>query len=201
MALLTAALLMVTIRTYDAYGVPAPDLQRAIMVASATLSAAGIATDWIDCRREAASDRCRAATNRAEIIVRIGRAPGGPDRGEVLGSAAVDTLARAGSLATLYADRIAAHAAAAGTDPGTLLGRAAAHEIGHLLMGTTGHARRGVMRARWSQADLQQRLAREWRFSAQEAQQMRDGVVRATAASDALEPLVASAALTRPDGR
>jgi hypothetical protein len=200
MHLLTAALLIVTIRTYDGYGVAAADLQTGIAVASATLSGAGVKTVWIDCRAETAPDRCRAVADRSEIIVRITRASG--LAGGVLGTAAVDTAAGEGSLATLYADRIAAHASAAGSDPGVLLGRAAAHEIGHLLIGTTAHARSGLMSARWSRADLQRRFAREWRFSAEEARQIRSGVAaRINAAPTDPDAVVASAALGRREGR
>src|ERR1700730_13696474 len=173
MHLLTAVLLILTVKTYDSYGVPAPDLQTAIRVASTALSDAGIATEWIDCSADAAPDRCGAAPGRAALIVRIARGPGGRDAGDVLGYAAVDTMAKEGSLATIYADRVVAHATAAGWDPGTLLGRATAHEIGHLLMGTHDHAARGLMRARWSSSDLQRRFTRDWLFSAHEAAQMR----------------------------
>jgi hypothetical protein len=202
MPLFTAVLLLMTIRIYDGFGVPAADLHTAIRTASNTLADAGIVTDWIECRADPAADRCSRVTGESELVVRLSRAPGGRDAGDALGNAAVDTLMREGALATLYADRIAAHAAAAGADPGTLLGRAAAHEIGHLLMGTTGHAQRGLMRAHWSQADLQRRFEREWRFSAAEAQQLRDRVAaRMHAAPIEVAAVVASATLERQDGR
>ena len=86
MHLLTAVLLIVTVRTYDSYGVPARDLQTAIRVASRTLAAAGIATEWIDCGAAAAPDRCGAVAGRSGIIVRIARAPGGRGAGDALGT-------------------------------------------------------------------------------------------------------------------
>jgi len=36
-----------------------------------------------------------------------------------------------------------------------ILGHAAAHEIGHLLLGSNSHSPFGLMRARWSGQDLQ----------------------------------------------
>ncbi len=36
-----------------------------------------------------------------------------------------------------------------------ILGHAAAHEIGHLLLGSNSHSPQGLMRARWSRQDLQ----------------------------------------------
>lgn len=42
-------------------------------------------------------------------------------------------------LATVFADAVAKVAARDYVEPGTLLGRALAHEVGHLLLGTTDH--------------------------------------------------------------
>jgi hypothetical protein len=179
MALLTALFLVITVRTYDSYGVPARDVGTAIRVASRTLASAGVMTEWIDCSSATSPDHCATVSGRSELIVRIMRGPGGADRrdaGDALGAAAVETVVQEGSFATLYADRIVAQASAAGTDVGTLLGRAAAHEIGHLLMGTAAHAPRGLMRARWSRVDLQRRFERDWLFSPDEAAQLQSRV-------------------------
>ena len=43
-----------------------------------------------------------------------------------------------------------------------ILGHAAAHEIGHLLLGSNSHSPFGLMRARWSGQDLQNAC---WEFS------------------------------------
>jgi hypothetical protein len=201
MPLLTALLLVITVRTYDSYGVPARDMSTAVRVASHTLAAAGVRTEWIDCSGAAAPERCATATDRSELIVRIIRDPGGPKAGDALGNAAVETVIKEGSFATLYATRIAAQATSAGADPGTLLGRAAAHEIGHLLMGSITHARRGLMRARWSRLDLQRRFERDWLFSPDEAAQLQRRVAaRVNGAPLARDAVIASAA-PRYDGQ
>ena len=57
-----------------------------------------------------------------------------------------------------------------------LLGRALAHEIGHLLLGTTPHASTGLMRALWSTATLKRDNADDWLFTPADAQSTRDGV-------------------------
>ena len=56
-----------------------------------------------------------------------------------------------GVLATIYFDRVMWLAHEAGTDSRVLLGRAIAHELGHLLLATTTHGPVGLMRAHWSQ--------------------------------------------------
>ena len=55
----------------------------------------------------------------------------------------------------------------------TLLGRAIAHEIGHLLLGSAEHPRSGLMRALWSHDELRGLKPAHWGFSTREAAQMR----------------------------
>ena len=43
-----------------------------------------------------------------------------------------------------------------------------AHEIGHLLLGTTRHARYGVMRALWLTTELRRDQPLDWMFSGRE---------------------------------
>ena len=93
-----------------------------------------------------------------------------------MGDALVDTGARGGSLATIYTTRVAWLAEAGQSDPHVLMGRAIAHEIGHLLLGTNGHADRGLMRARWSAGEVRRRVAPDWLFTSVDAHQMRQAV-------------------------
>jgi len=83
-----------------------------------------------------------------------------------------------GILATVYIDRVERLAHDAGVDPATLLARAIAHEIGHVLLGTIGHSPRGLMRARWSVAELRRDAFADWVFSGREARGMRAGARR-----------------------
>lgn len=59
-----------------------------------------------------------------------------------------------GVYACLYPDRINELARDTNWDLADLLGHAAAHEIGHLLLGTSAHASAGIMRAKWETEDL-----------------------------------------------
>jgi hypothetical protein len=51
---------------------------------------------------------------------------------------------------------------ASGVDFSTVLGRAIAHEIGHLVMGTTAHPASSLMRAVWTPQDV---AGDHWIFS------------------------------------
>jgi hypothetical protein len=61
-------------------------------------------------------------------------------------------------------------------DVRVVLGRAIAHEIGHLLLGTNGHAPTGLMREIWSRETLQRGRTHDWVFTASDSQAMRDAV-------------------------
>jgi hypothetical protein len=96
-----------------------------------------------------------------------------------LGFSYVDVERRSGTLATVFADRVNALAALAGghlvDSGGQLLGRAMAHEIGHLLLGTTHHADR-LMRGRWTTIDLRKNQPWDWALSREEADLMRRAI-------------------------
>ena len=116
-----------------------------------------------------------AADELALRLVRLPPLQGQPDH-VALGYSLVDMRLGAGSLATIYVDRVAALAGAWHLDVRTLLGRAVAHEIGHLLLGTANHARVGLMRAVWSQDALRREQPGDWVFTPRDAQTMRDAV-------------------------
>ena len=89
--------------------------------------------------------------------------------------------AGAGVLATVYLDRVWRLGRRSSMAPEWVAGLVATHELGHLLLGTSGHAARGVMRAQWSARDLRRTRLRDWCFSPDEAARLRATVVRRSA--------------------
>ena len=171
----------IVVRTYTQ-----PDSESAIRTARRTVSAVlgrvGVKVVWLECALPAevteASGACTQPLRWNELVVRIVPAgtAGPEDHLSTLGFAFVDLEAGGGSLATVYADRVRLMAHSAGVDTAELLGRAMAHEIGHLLLGTNRHASRGLMRASWSSIDLRRSLATEWLFGGEEGDVMRRGI-------------------------
>jgi len=160
--------LPLVVRTYDAGGTPARLLERARWTAEQTLNAVGIELVWRPCHGGSCADPPR----RGEVLVRIANAtPLGQQ--DSLGYSFVDPVAHAGTLATIYRDRVWSLAAGAKVDEGQLLGRVIAHEIGHLLLGTSMHAESGLMRAHWFSSELQRRRPADWVFSTVEGFNMR----------------------------
>jgi hypothetical protein len=172
MILMAAAVLV--LRTYDTSGVPAAEMKAATETAAPILQRAGIELVWRDCRREG----CNEAADGPEMIMRIVTSSGrhGNARGcaaDSLGCSMVDAASRSGSFATVYADRVLDFAAVAGGAPGALLGRTIAHEVGHLLLGTSTHSRAGLMRAVWTEWEVRREVPADWWFSPKEAADLR----------------------------
>jgi len=160
--------LPVVVRIYDAVGVPSEVLERAHVTVDQTMKAVGIQPVWRPCR----ADRCADPPKRDEIIVRIVHATERSPR-DLLGSSMVDLEGQSGTLATIYEDRVELLATEDHIDNGRLLGRAIAHEIGHLLLGTASHAQAGLMRACWLTGELQRDWPLDWMLSAPEGSRMR----------------------------
>lgn len=158
------------------------DSESALHETRAILAEAGFALQWVPCPLDTAADRCASPLGGAELAVRLVTAP--PQaysaRALPLGYSLVDGSTQGGSLATIYLDRVKRLASASAADLAALLGRAIAHEIGHLLLGTTQHGRFGVMRAIWSRDAVRNTRRGEWRFSVHEARQMRAAVTART---------------------
>jgi hypothetical protein len=164
----------IVVRSYNTIGLPLPLLDRAKSTIGDLLHKAGIDSTWRNCRTIAgpssqSPDLCNDVPSASELIIRIVATPPAITDVEVLGYSHVDAYRRQGTLATVFADRVAALATALRIDEGTLLGRAMTHEIGHLLLGTLGHAQEGLMRSHWSK----QGRAADWLFSLTQAEQIR----------------------------
>jgi hypothetical protein len=154
----------VVVRVYDASGAIAGTNRTALDYARKTLAAASVDVIWRLC---ATPQVCDAPLAAGELAIRIVRLPG-PRRYEgalPLGDAMLDTRNGSGVLATIYIDRVEWLAQEAGTNTTTLLGRAIAHELGHLLLASTAHGPVGLMRAFWSQNEVRRGQPRDWNFA------------------------------------
>jgi hypothetical protein len=176
----------IVIRTYDASGLPDSERAAALAAATAILEDARIAVARLACENVDAAPPdhpCRVPLRPNELSLRLVRLAAS-DRGTrhvTLGYSLLETDKRAGALATVYVDRVADLAAASRVEMPTLLGRAIAHEIGHLLLGTRAHAPAGVMRAAWSRDALRHSTPREWRFTPADAEALRAAARRRAA--------------------
>jgi hypothetical protein len=194
MAALMAVNLQLVVRVYDSVGVPPADVERARASVGAILASVGIDPIWRPCH----ASTCTGPVKPHEVVLRFVRSTPGAAR-DSLGSSLIDVSQHAGSLGTIYTDRVRALATQAGVDEGALLGRAIAHEIGHMLIGTSEHSRVGLMRAVWVTKELRRDQPSDWVFSGREGAELRQRLeartlptlmARATGASQEFEPEV-----------
>lgn len=170
MLLLAAALaveLTVSVRVYDIYGLPPATRREALALAAEALQGAGIQAIMVDCNARPALAACAAGLGDGELVLRIHRHP--KDGLHVLGDAIVRESGPS-TIATVYAAAIAERARRTGGRLATLVGRVAAHEIGHLLLGSNAHAGHGLMRPAW---DLSRLDRGDWAFTREDAAAIR----------------------------
>jgi hypothetical protein len=177
------------VRTYNYAGVEDSNLHEARETASRIFMNAGVELRWADCRVPG-SDAGAACTDPVaegrDFVLRLMTSSGPPaaDRKIALGESILDRNARGGILITIDPGLVATIARQSSVEVPPLLGRAMAHEIGHLLLGLSQHPRAGLMRAHWSTEELRGLRPADWQFSRREAAQMRQGLlVRARAAN------------------
>jgi hypothetical protein len=174
------------VRTHDAAGLSPAIRAAALATAGALLERAGIAVTWIECEPPSTPrhEACSQPLGRTDLVLRLVRvraAPDAPRHGSgqatrvALGSAMIDPTVRGGTLATIYVNRVE-HLATAGSPCDVLLGRAIAHEIGHLLLGTPTHATTGLMTGIWTRDVLTRERASDWWFTETDARTMRNAV-------------------------
>lgn len=167
----------VAVRTYNYAAVSAEQLAAAKAEAEHIFRNAGISLEWIECRVPGAiaGAACTGPllAGRDLMLRLVDRTPVQGERIVALGESMVDREQHGGVLMTIDLLPVRTIAERASTGVPTLLGRAIAHEIGHLLLGSTAHPRLGLMRALWSHDELRGLKPAHWGFSQREAAQMR----------------------------
>ena len=163
----------ISVRMYDAFGMPSAQRREAESTARAILAQAAIAVIWFDCvalaRVEPASGVCAQPLGPLDLVVRLvaARSEPGP---AVLGTALISPQQNLSCFATVFADSVVATTRRARTQFGRLLGRVIAHEIGHLLLGSSSHSQHGLMRAAWRDYEIQRNVITDWTISIAEAE-------------------------------
>lgn len=160
------------VRIYDAAEVPEHHLAAARSTVEGIMKkGAGVGVTWTTCP-------CTSPVRSNEVVVRIAAAAPPASSPVSLGFSLVDIGRRAGTLATVFVDRVTAMAALAGVDQGELLGRVIAHEIAHLLIGTNDHSPRGLMRGAWRASELARQRPADWLLSTSEGLRIRQAIGR-----------------------
>jgi hypothetical protein len=171
----------ILVRVYNYADVATGQLATAKLTAKGIFARTAIAITWIDCRvGDSAGRACtEPVIEGREFVLRLVQGPDAQPEGSdrvPLGVSMVDRHVQGGMLMTIAIGPLRRVAQEAAADSGVILGRAIAHELGHLLLGSTTHARTGLMRASWSQAEIRRARPTDWTFSRAEIDRMRRGL-------------------------
>jgi hypothetical protein len=165
-----AAAVPIVVRVYDMATANVAGRTAALHEAAQALAGAGGLVEWRDCSRGGTAYPCRTVRGAGDLVIRI-MPKSGPGTAE-LGVASVDPSGRATVIATIYYDVVRRVASRTGLEEPALLGRAMAHEIGHLLLRAPGHSGSGLMRPLWTDAELAANRRADWAFSDEESRQL-----------------------------
>ena len=174
----------IVVRVYNIAELPREDIIAAQEVAEKIFRHAGIPLRWRECAAislGSAEDLCSEPLQPVEVIARLASG-GNLVSPRVFGQALV-VDGQVSAMATIFVDRITIAAARVNIDRAPLLGRTLAHELGHLLIGTNSHAAYGLMRGIWPDAAMRNDAGNHWNFTNREAQHLRLGLGRRTAAA------------------
>jgi hypothetical protein len=162
----------VVIRLYDMATRDPRGRVVAMRTASDAIASAGLEVKWRDCSRGGAAHPCRTVRDAGDLVVRVMPARSAVDSDTQLGFAPIDPSGRPTVIATIYYDVVTRVSRRTGLGTNELLGRAIAHEIGHLLLREPGHAHSGLMRSLWTDEELMQNRADDWTFSEADRRQV-----------------------------
>jgi hypothetical protein len=79
--------------------------------------------------------------------------------------AVINPVTLSGEMATIFHEQVRTVTRRSGVDDATLLGRAVAHEVGHLLLRAREHSATGIMRGAWSLEELTTERPDDWQFA------------------------------------
>jgi hypothetical protein len=171
------------IRVYNYAHVPGKALVEAEQEATIIFREAGLETAWLDCPLSMAEfedyPACQQPSGPADLTLRIlsrSMAERDPSGDDALGYALPGQASTPGRVANVFYHRVEELARKGQYFEFQILGNAIAHEIGHLLLGSTGHSATGIMKAKWNREDLQPSAMGFLVFTAQQATLMQQVV-------------------------
>lgn len=170
------------VRLYDYAGLTARDIASLTGTTGSVFGHSGIFIVWRHCRGALAvppGAACEAVIQGNEIVLRL--QPGATritNEGPILSLGHALIVDGGGSYASVFVPAVRAQAAEFGVAFDLLMGYAAAHEIGHCMLGP-GHSYAGLMRGAWDLKDAGQMSRLGLRLTKQQARKAADRLSRA----------------------
>ena len=180
--------LKITMRVHN-YVKTAPQvLAAAEREATRIFRRAGVEVEWVDltdCREGGRTEPpCHSPLGPAELVLRIlARSPAEAQdpAGETFGVALVPPDGSDGVDAAVFYSGVQDLSRTSAASSAQILGFLAAHEIGHLLLGSGSHSSVGIMRPGWTPEELERSARGQLGFTPQQSERLRAAVARRSA--------------------
>jgi hypothetical protein len=160
----------------DSAGLSPAVLRRAENESARIFRDAGIDILWINCLKRGEAETCHHVLEANEFMLHI--VPRGNTRTDLVFGEAFLGEDGSGKYADVFFDRIKAGSGPPELDTAQLLGAVAAHELGHLLLGSRAHSHAGIMQPVWERECLRRIWMGSLLFTQEQARsiQLRIGV-------------------------
>jgi hypothetical protein len=162
------------VQVYDYAGLNPAALHQFIAKTQEILASSGVSLEVDACARSAAPCESQTGSSR-QIVIRVVA-----DTGKKMKNVRWEKLGMSvagpdgGTYATVFLKPAEEEASDANLPRTTVLAYAAAHEIGHLLLGDQAHTGQGLMRATWGTGDFEAMAQNRFHFSPEQTQELTD---------------------------
>jgi len=162
----------IVVSVFNDAGVGQATILEGERIAAEIYAQAGLEAAWNNCSTEPgpAAEECLQRLGPGRIFLHIEHQPRTLDP-DVYGVAFLGD-GGTGAYCDLFYDRIEELHRQSAASAGKILGLVAAHEIGHLLLGTNAHSSVGIMRPQWQSQDFWHPQLGATSFSPQQAQKI-----------------------------
>jgi hypothetical protein len=160
------------VQVYDYAGLTPAALHEFIGRTQEILASSGISLEVDPCARGATPCESHTRSSR-QIVIRVV-----PDTGKSMKNVRMKTLGLSvaehdgGTYASVFLKPAEEKASDANLPRIIVLAYAAAHEVGHLLLGDQAHTRQGLMKAHWETDDFQAMAQNRFHFSSEQTREL-----------------------------
>jgi hypothetical protein len=168
----------ITVLVNDSAGVSANVLKQAEQEAARIFRPAGVEIVWMNCGEESVKENgvCREVPGPNRFVLHI--VPTGKTSTDLVFGVAFLGEDGRGKYCNVFFDRIREANRNLATSTAQLLGTVAAHELGHLLLGSHAHSQWGIMEPVWKEQAIQQAGLGTFLFTAEQGELMRERIGR-----------------------
>ena len=160
----------ITVMVLDSAKVPGAVLQKAETEAGRIFRNSEVEIRWVNCLKRGEKEDCHHVPGENEFMLHI--VPDGKTRSDLVFGEAFLGEDGTGKYADVFFNRVREAAETPELNSAQLLGAVAAHELGHLLLGSRSHSPAGIMEPVWKQDSLRRIWMGSLLFTRQQAQSM-----------------------------